>query len=43
MKNFRGMGRGPRNNRLDFGGDPDHAADPENEKSQLRMVLFESF
>ena len=26
--NFGGMGRGPRNSRLDFGGDPDYDKDP---------------
>jgi len=28
MKFFGGVGRGPKNNRLDFGGAPDHNSDP---------------
>jgi len=29
MKTFGGLGHETGNNRLDFGGDPDHDADPE--------------
>jgi len=28
MNMYRGAGRGPRNNRFDFDGDPDHDRDP---------------